>query len=159
MGHAIRGEMRGCGRRVEVALALIVACIALVQPRPSQDQVAQRLIGHLRARRADQCLIRKRLSLLQPACRDQPPYFRQGGTGGGVDRIIGPTRPEAVLVELQPLTRDAAEDHRAHPAIADRQGLGPRHAFAQGADRAQDQDCSSRRKFRRPPDRFDAMPA
>ncbi|WP_433527793.1 hypothetical protein [Sphingomonas paucimobilis] len=32
-------------------------------------------------------------------------------------------------------------------------------AFAQGADRAQDQDCSSRRKFRRPPDRFDAMPA
>src|SRR5437660_1411025 len=40
--------------------------------------------------------------------------------------VVRLPRPEGVLVELDPLVRSPAEDHRSQAAIADRQGLLPR---------------------------------
>ena len=39
--------------------------------------------------------------------------------------VVGFAGPDGLLVELDAFVRGAAEDHGAHAAIADRQGVGP----------------------------------
>src|ERR1019366_7779682 len=56
-------------------------------------------------------------------------FARLGPSGEGVRvvRIIRAAGPKRVLVQLQMLALDAAEDHRAQPAVADGQSLRPFH--------------------------------
>ena len=75
----------------------------------------------------------------KPPCRrwtcalglaDVVPLERLPG-GGQRGRAVGcragawRSRPARVVVELEPLDRDAAEDHRAEPSVAEREGVRP----------------------------------
>ena len=51
--------------------------------------------------------------------------FGEGGGGRGVGGVVGAAGPEGVLVELKAFVLDAAEDHGAEAAIAERKGLDP----------------------------------
>jgi hypothetical protein len=55
---------------------------------------------------------------------EQPPDFRQRREGVGPVGVLARARPHAGFVERNPLLVDAAEDHRAEPAVAERQRSG-----------------------------------
>src|SRR3546814_13514837 len=69
--------------------------------------------------------IGQRLGLGIAASEDQVAYLGQSLARTRVDVRIGTARPERIFVELKPLALDSAEQHRAEPAVADGQRLGP----------------------------------
>jgi hypothetical protein len=74
---------------------------------------------------ADLGAVGQRLRLGVPAGKEQLADLRERFERRGVVGILRAAGPEAVDVELQPLVRDAAEDHRADAAVPDRQRLLP----------------------------------
>src|SRR5262249_61593190 len=84
-----------------------------------------RLIGGNPPGAADHRLVGERLGFGGLAFEEQPPDFWHRGGAGRIQAIAFFSRPDSVLVELQALLLDAAEDHRAKPAVPDRQRLVP----------------------------------
>ena len=93
--------------------------------REFQPQIAARLVGELPQRDAHEFLRRQLFGFTLFSFHQQPADFRQRFHGAVVVVGMGPARPYGVLVELHPLHLDTAEDHRAHVAVAHRQGLFP----------------------------------
>ena len=115
------GHVRRCRRQIEIA-AIVLDRIDVGE---RQRQIADRLIRHLRERlrhhlRADEL---RRLGVL--ALGEQTPDLGQRVFRVRIHRIVRPARPQRVFVQLQPLVHDAAEDHRAETAVADRQRAHP----------------------------------
>jgi hypothetical protein len=110
-------------RRCEVEIAPIV--FDGIHLRERQRKIADRLIRHLRERlrhdfRFDEL---RRLGVL--ALSEQTPDFGERAFRVGVHRIVRSPRPQRVFVQLQSLVHDAAEDHRAEMAVADRERAHP----------------------------------
>jgi hypothetical protein len=59
------------------------------------------------------------------AGEDEAADLGKGVAGGGDVVVVRAAGPERVFVELQALFADAAEDHRAEAAVAEREGLDP----------------------------------
>ncbi len=107
---------------VQRQLAAVIGDGRGVDAVERQQQIAQRQVGlcedalHLPGQAVG-------LGVL--AGEDRRPHRRQHVARGGVIARPRPARPERLFVQLQPLLCDAAEDHRAQPAIADGQRLDP----------------------------------
>ena len=110
------GHVSRSGGEVEIAPVVLYG----IDLRKSQREIADRLVRHLRERlrhhfRVDEL---RRVAVL--ALREQAPDIGKRIFRVGVHRIVRPARPQRVLVQLQPLVDDAAEDHRAETAVAHR---------------------------------------
>ena len=121
--HAAAGEghVGRCRRQIEIA-SVVLDRIDLWK---RQREIADRLVRHLRERlrhhlRVDEL---RRLGVL--ALGEQAPDFGQRVFRVRIHRIVRPARPQRVLVQLQPLVDDAAEHHRAEPAVANWKGANP----------------------------------
>ena len=68
------------------------------------------------------------LGATAPALRarfEQASYFGDRGPGVRVGRLVWPSGPQGIFIELQPFLSNPAENHPAQPAVADRQGFVP----------------------------------
>ncbi len=90
-----------------------------------EDQVAQRLVTLLRRGNAPEVRVGHLLGFLKLAREDQVANYWKVRNGLGVVIVVGTPGPETALVERDPFLPHAAEDHRAHDAIAQRHGLVP----------------------------------
>ena len=108
---------------VEVQLAAVVR--RLVVAVHHDPQVAERLIGLQVTRAPHQLLVREVLRFLVAALADELPHPRQVLQRLAVDRVVGPSGPERVLVQLDALRGHSSEHHAAQSAVADRQGFDP----------------------------------
>ena len=93
--------------------------------RKRQREVADRLVWHLSQRlrhhlRAHEL---RRVGVL--AVRDQPAHVGERVLRLGVDRIVRTSGPQGVFIQLETFVNDAAEDHRAQSAVAQRQRPHP----------------------------------
>ena len=89
------------------------------------DQVAEGLVGLLADRVAHELLHGEVFGFLLLAGPEQFADFGQRLGGALVGVVVGLAGPDGTLVELDALVRGAAEDHGAHAAVADGQGVGP----------------------------------
>ncbi len=95
-----------------------------------EPEVADGLVGQLAAGVAHHGLVDQILGLGPLVRVDQPPDLRERSRASGVAGVVRATGPDGVLIELESLGVDVAEDHGAEPAVADRQrpqpvGAGP----------------------------------
>ena len=107
-------------RVAEPQLAPVVASEVAVLER--EPEIAERQVG-LRegAHQAVRGLVGGRVV----AGQREAPHFGEGGLGTRCVPAARPARPQRVVVDLQPLDPDVAEDHGAEASVADRQRLDP----------------------------------
>jgi hypothetical protein len=109
--------------RVQVEVAPIILHRGCFGER--EEQIPGRFVRHLADGTGNHLLTDQMRGLTIFAVENQLPHFRQGGARLWIDRVIRAAGPERVFVQLKPFVIDAAEDHRAEPAIADGEGFGP----------------------------------
>jgi hypothetical protein len=114
-------EGKGGERRVEVEFAAIVAC-GDEDGIEAELEVAEGKVGlRIGALHAFTGLV----GIFVAALEDEPPRFREGFGAAGIVPLARPSGPEAPLVEAEALPRPASENHGAHEAVSEGQGLLP----------------------------------
>ena len=120
--HAVEGVARAGGGGVEIELPPVRLGRAVGE---TQIQAADGLVRHLALGNSDQLFIDELFGLAPLVLEDETAHFGQGAERGGVDGVVGTAGPEGILVQLQTLVFQAAEDHGAEAAVAHGNGLGP----------------------------------
>ena len=121
---------------VQVELAAVV--LDPLVAGEAQLEVDERLIGQLAERDAHELLPGQGLGLALLALEEEAADLGQELHGSLVGVVVRLAGPDGVLVDLESLLGRPAEDHRAEPAVADRQRLVPAHG---GRVVAQGQRC------------------
>src|SRR5215467_8668805 len=93
--------------------------------RESQEKIAHRLVGHLLQRLGHHLCIDEVGGLFVFAVKDELADFGKIYECIGIVRVIWTTRIERVLVKLDPLAFNAAEDHCSKSSVTYRKGFGP----------------------------------
>ncbi len=120
---AVGRELRGSDAGVEIERAPVAGGIR--GAGSFDDQVAEGLVGLLVQRFAHELLHGEVFGFLLLSGPEQFADFGQRLGGALVGIVVGLARPDGTLVELYSFVRCAAEDHGAHAAVADGQGIGP----------------------------------
>ena len=115
------GDVSRCRRQIEIAPVVLDR----IDFREGQREIADRLVRHLRERLRHHLRFDELRRLWVLALGKQAPHFGKRVFRVGIHRIVGPARPQRVLVQLQPLVDDPAEDHRAETAVAHRKRTHP----------------------------------
>ena len=121
--YAVRREARPRDCRVEVELALVRGDRSECAARDLQ--LASGGIGHLPDGTRHHPRLGQVIGLAVLAFEDESAHERKRREGLGAVGVVRAAGPERVLVELERLGFDAAEDHRPQAAGADGQRLGP----------------------------------
>ena len=106
---------------VEVERAPVAGHELLVVAAEQQRHVAEHLVARLPVRHPEHRELRQRLRFLDLAVQQQPTYLGELAERVGVVPVVGPTRPDALLVEDERLLVDASEDGRAEAPVPDRE--------------------------------------
>ena len=110
--------------RLQIELAPVVLDVLLVLPAEEQGDVRELLVRGLVVRQSEQRELGKRMGLFRPPREEQLAHLVEMGLRVGV-RPVEETRPERLLVDLERLLVDAAEDHASEPAVANRRRPEP----------------------------------
>ena len=118
------GRVADAGDRlVDVELAAVAGGLQMVGE--GEVEVAEGLVELLAQRLAHHVLRGEALGLALLAFEEELAHLGQILGGALVLIVLGLASPEGVLVELDALDVDAAEDHGAHPPVAHGQRLDP----------------------------------
>ncbi len=121
--HAINSIRYASDRGIQVKLAAIIT--GLLRIWEVQMQVAERLICVLAERHTHHTLHRQRFGLALFAFEKQLADNRQIVRSAGMRIIMRLAGPQCILIKLQPLVFDTAEDHRSKATVSNGQGLSP----------------------------------
>ena len=117
---AVRDARHG---RVEVELPAVVGDRALVIER--ETEIAERLKRFQTRRTSHQFLFGERVGFHGHACKQQATDLRQRGERIGIVAVARRSHPERFFIQLNPFAAHAAEEHRADPAVAERERVVP----------------------------------
>src|SRR6266850_5411309 len=108
---------------IQVQLAAIINRVSVVRER--EPDIPERLISFLAERNAHEFLHGEVFGFLLFAIPKKLANLRQKLRRSFVLIFVRMTGPKSILVELQVFVRDAAEEHAAESAIADRKSFDP----------------------------------
>ena len=106
---------------VEIERPAVARGELLVMAAEQERHVGQHLVARLAMRHAEHGELGERVCLLDAAVHQESPHLGKGGARVRVVALVGPARPDGLLVEDDRLLVDAAEHAGAEPPVADRQ--------------------------------------